>query len=54
MAKYTKRIAIRVSKGNLPTAYRPYDDRDYEISPTITTHSYDYTKIGGYVIFDYD
>lgn len=47
MNKFAKRIAARVSKGNLPTAYKPHDDQDYEISPTILTHSYDYTKIGG-------
>ena len=53
MNRADKRIRSRIERvGALPTAYDPWDDADREISGTILTKPYDYTKKGGIVIFE--
>ncbi len=53
MNRADKKIAERIARGSLPTAYDPWDDADREISGTLTTKPSDYTKKGGMVIFEY-
>ncbi len=44
-------IAERIAKGDLPTAFDPWDRADREICPAITTRMYDHTQRGSVVIF---
>lgn len=49
MNRADKRIAKRIMKGSLPTAYCPWDDTDIEICGTLTTRGpNDHTKMGGW------
>lgn len=54
MNRVDRKIAERIARGSLPTAYAPWDDADREISCTLTTKPSDYTKKGGMVIFEYE
>ena len=38
----------------MPTAYDPWHDADIEISATLMTMPFDYTKKGGMVIFEHE
>lgn len=54
MNRMDRRIAERLAKGKLPTAFVPWDEKDVEICPTVTTASgKDYTKMG-IIIFEYE
>lgn len=52
MNRMVKRIAERIKKGLLPTAYDPWNDADREVCGTIRTAPYDYTKKAGLIIFE--
>ena len=54
MNKADKRIAARLLRGGLPTAYDPWYDADREIVGTILTRPYDYTRKGVVVIFEHE
>lgn len=53
MNRADRKIAERIARGSLPTAYDPWHDVDCEISVTLTTKTSDYTKKRGMVIFEY-
>lgn len=53
MNRIDKRIATRVRRGKLPLAYSGWDGKDVsKICPCLTTKPYDYTRMGGIVIFE--
>jgi hypothetical protein len=55
MNRADRKIAERIMKGSLPTAYCPWNDADLEICGTLTTRgANDYAKTGGMVIFEYE
>lgn len=54
MNRMDRRIAMRIYRGKLPTAYDAWDYADREICDALNVKSYDYTKRGGLVIFDDD
>lgn len=54
MNRADKRIADRIVRGGLPTAYDPWDNKDCEVANTLTTKPYDYTKTSQMVIFEYE
>lgn len=54
MNRAGRKIAERIARGSLPTAYDPWDDADREISGTLMTKPSDYTKKGGMVIFEHE